>query len=180
MPAPAAPAAQDPPGGQEGNDDGRTETNIPNFKVSAEAAKQVLNDKLPKRHKVAPTFDASQPWLLTKYFDELEEIFKYSGVTEDDAKILLALNYMEWNTKKVHEGLAELCVGDWGKFKEELIQAYPESVDHGKGSVKCLKEIVNDHRIIPLNQHKRFLKYVCVAKRRQQEGKRRRDEYERP
>ena len=29
MPAPAAQAAQDPPGGQEGNDDGRTETNIP-------------------------------------------------------------------------------------------------------------------------------------------------------
>ncbi|THU78260.1 hypothetical protein K435DRAFT_700431 [Dendrothele bispora CBS 962.96] len=39
-------------------------------------------------------------------------------------------------------------------------KAYPESVDNGRGSVKRLKDIVNRHRIIPLNQRERFLRYV--------------------
>ncbi|THU77214.1 hypothetical protein K435DRAFT_613941, partial [Dendrothele bispora CBS 962.96] len=121
---------------------------------------QAQSDKLPKRYKVPPIFDAAQPGTLTKYLDELEEIFEVAGVEKEDAKIILALKYMEWATRKIHEGLATECQGDYAKFKEEMKKAYPESVDNGRGSVKRLKDIVNRHRIIPLNQRERFLRYV--------------------
>jgi hypothetical protein len=135
-------------------------TNIPNFALSEEAAKQVLNDKLPKCFKITPTFDAREPSMLTKYLDQLEEIFTHTNVTDDDAKIYIALNYMEYETKKLHQGLAKECGKSWMKFKEEMKKAYPESVDSGKGSVAKLKEIVSRHMIIPLSQHERLLKYI--------------------
>ena len=79
------------------------ETSISGYKISGTAARQVQNDKLPKRHKVAPTFDGNKPSTLTKYLSELEDIFKYFDVTEGGAKITLALQYMDWNTRKIHK-----------------------------------------------------------------------------
>ncbi|KAF5373707.1 hypothetical protein D9758_001006 [Tetrapyrgos nigripes] len=80
-------------------------TTIPNFKVTNEVLRQVQDDKLPKR-KDGPYFTVDRAPDLMKFLDELEELFQNRKVTEADAKILIAVKYMEYETKKLHYDLA--------------------------------------------------------------------------
>ncbi|KAK7439592.1 hypothetical protein VKT23_017518 [Stygiomarasmius scandens] len=134
---------------------------IPGLQITDEALKQVSNEKLPKIWKKAPpAFDKTQPGTLNKYLDEIEEFCAAYDVTLPEAKIVVATKYMEYETRKSLEKFAVEAGKDWDAFKKILKEQFPESVESGTGSVRRLKEIVNNHRIIPINQRERFLKFL--------------------
>ncbi|KAK7445500.1 hypothetical protein VKT23_014917 [Stygiomarasmius scandens] len=134
---------------------------IPGLQITDEALKQVSNEKLPKIWKKAPpAFDKTQPGTLNKYLDEIEEFCAAYDVTLPEAKIVVATKYMEYETRKSLEKFAVEAGKDWEAFKKILKEQFPESVESGTGSVRRLKEIVNNHRIIPINQRERFLKFL--------------------
>jgi hypothetical protein len=134
-------------------------TIIPDFLVSDAAIAEIQDDKLPKK-KDGPLFTVARPQDLLPYLDELEEIFMKRKTTNDDAKIVIAISYMDYQTKKLHYDIAKEARGNWVNFERSLKDCYPESVESGFGSLDTLDRIIAKYKYIALGQLERVRNYV--------------------
>ncbi|KAK7434881.1 hypothetical protein VKT23_019984 [Stygiomarasmius scandens] len=117
------------------------------------------NDKLPKKSKTPPIFDGEEPGKLLDWLEDLEDIWKSSGVTLDKAKIALALSWMKRATQKEMRKLASAKGDNWEAFKKELKDCYPECASSARGSKAKLESIVETHRIVPFGSLDKLLAY---------------------
>jgi hypothetical protein len=140
--------------------EGKVKTSIPDYEVSEEALKATQNDKLPKIHKRAPQFSKEDPELLEQFLAECEDIFEAHNIVLDEAKILLALKWMDAKTRTFHREDAKKSEEKWDTFKSLLRKQYPESVGDIQGSIRRLNELVIKFSPIMLGQRERLLKFI--------------------
>lgn len=138
----------------------KVKTSIPEYEVSEEALRATQNDKLPKIYKKAPQFSKEDPELLEQFLAECEDIFEANSITIDEAKILLAMKYMDSKTRTFHRDDAKNAGESWETFKSLLRKQYPESVGDIRGSIGRLNELVIKFAPIMLGQREKLLKFV--------------------
>jgi hypothetical protein len=139
---------------------GRVWSTIPKIHISEEALRQIRSDKLPKPSKRGPHFDHKKPSHLNRFLDEMEALFIRAEVTLDEAKIHAALNQMEYETQARHEREARAAKGSWRSFKSKLRKQYPESVDTGRGSLKKLNRLLEEHSPIEIHEQDKFSAFL--------------------
>ncbi|KAK7452232.1 hypothetical protein VKT23_012337 [Stygiomarasmius scandens] len=139
---PEAPASTSPPQG-----------------LTPEVLSQIQSDKLPKKSKTPPVFNGEDPDTLFDWIEDVEEIFETSGVTQDKAKIELALKWMKRATSREMKQLPSASGSSWDAFKKDLQGCYPETAASAKGSKAKLKSIVEKHRLVPYGSIDKMLAY---------------------
>jgi hypothetical protein len=94
--------------------------------------------------KDAPKFDENKPSELVRFIDRMEDLFKLHSVTVAQDKIDTLGKYTSAETESEWRALETFTGGDWDKFKEEIIQSYPEASSLSRGSLARLKKICKE------------------------------------
>lgn len=127
--------------------------------LSPAAMKELQNDKLPRKSKLAPVFDHTDPSSLISWLEQVEEIFLRLGIKEGPSKIFLATDWMTYETKKRVESYPETKSGNWATFKDVLKQNFPESSLEEGGSLMKLGKLNSEYAYIPLQNFDKFFKF---------------------
>ena len=64
---------------------------------------------------------------MNKYLDEIEEFCEAYKVTLDEGKIVIAIKYMEYETRKSLEKFGKEVNKSWEAFKKKLKAAFRNS-----------------------------------------------------
>jgi len=109
--------------------------------------------------KEAPKFDPEEPVELLRYIAQVEEI--YEGKTPEKAakkkglcKYVPLVTEQEWMAFDTFD--EEFS---YEKFKEEVINSYPEAAMLEKGSLACLEQICRENQRIGLKDLKTLLSF---------------------
>ena len=127
--------------------------------VAGEAELSKARDNLPKVWQQAPIFDLNEPHLASAWFKALEGIFIRNGVTLEDAKMTLAMDYCSYGTRDVLKNLPSIKTPNWEDFKQHLRNFFPGIIRDGKGSLGALNDLVNGLEPIALHEKGRFCLY---------------------
>ncbi|KAJ7613472.1 hypothetical protein FB45DRAFT_1036408 [Roridomyces roridus] len=122
----------------------------------------MANDKkIPEPYdKNAPSFSDEEPKKLLQFFDHMERMMEIAG-TVDGAKNTLLLRYVDRQVAEQWRKFASFK-GPYTKFKNEILENYPEARNSERGSIKKLKNILSefDSEEIGLNDSEELMKLV--------------------
>ena len=97
----------------------------------------------------APHFDKEKPIELLRFVEQMEDLFKEYGVSEDQAKKRYLGKYtdqkteFEWRAFDTYDSSSS-----YEEFKAALIDDYPEAKMAGKGTLSNLRKICKEHQCI--------------------------------
>lgn len=87
-------------------------------------------------------FDITEPHLVVPWLEAIEGIFMKNGITQDDAKLSLALEYSAFGTREVLRNLPGVAALNYDRFKEDLRALFPGIIDDGRGSLTTLHNLI--------------------------------------
>ena len=101
---------------------------------------------MPSRgHASAPKFSADQPRELNRFFQELENLFTGSNVTDSQAKKEHAIRYVDIDLAEFWSATADFVPAKtYDEWKTGLKKYYPGSQDKEKFSVADIDRLVGE------------------------------------
>ncbi|KAF8829025.1 hypothetical protein HHX47_DHR3000776 [Lentinula edodes] len=126
--------------------------------LSAEAKAEIdkASAKLPRKYKTSPLFDITDPSQMIPWFEATESIFEHGGITSDEAKVRLAL---EWTSYKMRQALRVFDLvkkPNWDQFKKDLKNMFPQSVGDERGSRLLLEQLVHQFNLIDAGEQEKM------------------------
>ena len=94
----------------------------------------------------APSFDADKPEELLRFINRMEDLFKKHGITGNGERIVTLGKYADARSENEWRYLKTYKERDFEKFKNELINSYPEAADQERGSLKKLNRLCKEHK----------------------------------
>src|SRR6202789_4145824 len=99
----------------------------------------------PRGHSTAPSFDASQPRELRRYFTELDILFADCNITDIALMKKHACRYLDIDSSEIWESLPEFTFStDFDAFRLAVHALYPGSDDDRKYSISHLDKLVDE------------------------------------
>ncbi|KAJ3897200.1 hypothetical protein F5879DRAFT_773996, partial [Lentinula edodes] len=119
--------------------------------LSAEAKAEIdkASAKLPRKYKTALLFDITDPSQMIPWFKATESIFEHGGITSDEAKVRLALEWTSYKTRQALRVFDSVKKPNWDQFKKDLKNMFPQSVGDERGSRLLLEQLV--HQFNPID-----------------------------
>lgn len=119
--------------------------------ATAAAAAAVGAAQAPRRYlptpggREAPVFVATKPKDLFRFLKRYEELCRQCRITTNRGKIENISQYTDAQTESEWQAFDSYDNGTWAEFKDELINSYPEAVDHEEGSVEKLEKVCRNN-----------------------------------
>ena len=128
----------------------------PNLSAAVQAQMAATQDKLLKIYKTPPYFNYVELHTLVPWIEAIEQIFQYTGITESNAKIHLALQWIIFKSHEILQHLSAVQREDYTGFLSELKGLFPHVQDNGQGSVKKLMTLIEGVELIRLKDKGKF------------------------
>ncbi|KAF5389044.1 hypothetical protein D9757_004877 [Collybiopsis confluens] len=116
-------------------------------------------EKLPKLYKTPPILNIEDPVGVIQWFEAAEWIFDSNGITSDDAKLKLALDWSTYPTRKLFMGMKSVRTPNYDEFVKEVRNILPEEMLDVAGSMYKLDRIVNEYEPLSIRQKAEFRLY---------------------
>ncbi|KAF5352012.1 hypothetical protein D9757_014835 [Collybiopsis confluens] len=116
-------------------------------------------EKLPKLYKTPPILNIEDPVGVIQWFEAAEWIFDSNGITSDDAKLKLALDWSTYPTRKLFMGMKSVRTPNYDEFVKEVRNILPEEMLDVAGSMYELDRIVNEYEPLSIRQKAEFRLY---------------------
>ncbi|KAJ3871057.1 hypothetical protein F5051DRAFT_446703 [Lentinula edodes] len=102
--------------------------------LSAEAKAEIdkASAKLPRKYKTAPLIDITDPSQMIPWFEATESIFEHGGITSDEARVRLALEWTSYKTRQALRVFDSVKKPNWDQFKKDLKNMFPQSGEQEK------------------------------------------------
>jgi hypothetical protein len=105
-------------------------------------------------------FNKNAPEEFESWLTELEDYFRWSDITNPEAKINITMTKMDFITRDLMADVLKSARGyDWEKFKEDLIQQFPEAQDRKIGSRERLIALCEKTKYIPFGHHQKLMAF---------------------
>lgn len=114
--------------------------------LSEEAASQIRNNQTVKIFKDVKEFDDSDPGMLLDWLEDLETAFGAANVTEETAKIYLAVYKCKRDYRRQIARRPEVLGHSYKRFVEMMYEDFPEAANMDEGSMSKLKKVVQKYR----------------------------------
>ena len=114
--------------------------------LSPEAASEVSNGNTRKIFKDLNEFDPEDSDLLLDWLEELDMAFQAATISDDTAKIYLAVSKCAKEYRKEIATRDEVRGHSYEKFKEMLLEDFPEAANLEEGSISRLRRILHRYR----------------------------------
>jgi hypothetical protein len=123
-----------------------------------------LTPAMPSRgHTSAPKFSADQPRELNRFFQELENLFTGSNVTDSQAKKEHAIRYVDIDLVEFWSATADFVPAKtYDEWKTGLKKYYPGSQDEEKFSVADIDRLVGETMHVGIRSLADLLKYYST------------------
>ena len=105
------------------------------------------NAPMPVRGEhAAPFFDRTKPRQITRYFEDLELLFKRSAVASDKEKKEFAVRYVDFDTEQLWKTVPEFvnAVSTYAQFKDTILLHYPNAGSNYTYSLRDLDSLTGD------------------------------------
>ena len=94
----------------------------------------------------APIFDRTKPRQITRYFEDLELLFKRSAVASDNKKKEFTVQYVDFDTEQLWKTVPEFtnAVSTYSQFKDAILLHYPNAGSNYAYSLQDLDSLMGD------------------------------------
>ncbi|EDR07192.1 uncharacterized protein LACBIDRAFT_328208 [Laccaria bicolor S238N-H82] len=100
----------------------------------------------------APNFDKEKPIELSRFIDQMEDLFTEHGINDDQEKKKQLGRYTDQKTEFEWRAFNTFAPEvEYKEFKQVLINDYPEAKMAGKGTLANLRKICKDHQCINID-----------------------------
>ncbi|KAF5340164.1 hypothetical protein D9757_015210 [Collybiopsis confluens] len=132
---------------------------LPTLSNNAVTQLAAAAEKLPKLYKTPPILNIEDPVGVIQWFEAAEWIFDSNGITSDDAKLKLALDWSTYPTRKLFMGMKSVRTPNYDEFVKEVRNILPEEMLDVAGSMYELDRIVNEYEPLSIRQKAEFRLY---------------------
>jgi hypothetical protein len=85
---------------------------------------------MPLQNKrTAPTFDSTKPWELPCFFEDVEQLFDCTNVTNESEKKQYVVQYVDYSTEQMWKTFPEFksTEASYNQFKKAILVHYPDA-----------------------------------------------------
>jgi hypothetical protein len=99
----------------------------------------------------APKFKKDEPANLLRFLKQYEDLLTQCGITDNKIKKETIVQYADAQTESEWMAFDTFRSGSWIEFRQELIDSYPEVVDHEEGSIPKIEKVCKENPRIGSN-----------------------------
>ena len=103
--------------------------------------------------RAAPTFDPAKPREITRYFEDLEQLFKRSAITTDTDKKEYVVRYAPFDTEQLWKTFTEYASGThtYKHFKDAILKHYPNAGSDYVYSLRDMDALLGERQRVGIN-----------------------------
>ena len=96
--------------------------------------------------RAAPVFDRTKPRQITRYFEDLELLFRRSAIVNDNEQKGFAVRYVDFDTEQLWKTVPEFAsnVHTYSQFKDAILKYYPNSGSDYAYSLRDLDSLTGE------------------------------------
>ena len=117
---------------------------------------------MPMRNEcMAPTFDSTKPWELSRYFEDLELFMWYVKIATEEEKKKQVLWYVDFNTKQIWKTFPEFINNNktHNKLKDAILIHYSDATGDFVYSIRDMDLLIGERQWLGINSTRDLSNY---------------------
>jgi hypothetical protein len=132
-------------------------------------APAVSHFKIPQKwDRGSPEFTTDDPDELLEFVEQVRQIIRLAGITDEKEKKDQFLSYLDWKRKKAWKVLATYSAGTFEEFLKEIYKSYPEIDDQEVGTLEALYKLCKLNQGIQVSEEGKLRRFGILFKEQYQ------------